>query len=118
MCRATALCYAFQSIDLRTEKRLAEWLLANEKNSNDDARMQVELCKRESCPDWNKCPYAHAGEKAARRDPRIHYYRPEFCQGLRKVCMSTKEKAFISIMIYQMHLCNLGAYRLPSFCFE
>ena len=33
---------------------------------------QVLHCAKRYCHDWTTCPYAHPGEKAARRDPRGH----------------------------------------------
>jgi hypothetical protein len=39
--------------------------------------------------DWSKCPYAHKGEVAARRDPRKTLYWPEPCPDASKVSLST-----------------------------
>ena len=35
--------------------------------------------------DWTICPFAHAGEKAVRRDPRLHSYTGIACPDMKKV---------------------------------
>jgi hypothetical protein len=35
--------------------------------------------------DWLECPYAHKGEKAARRDPRTHTHMAVICPDIRRV---------------------------------
>jgi hypothetical protein len=48
--------------------------------------MQVNMCSRQDAHDWEKCPYAHPGEKALRRHPRR--YQSKHCPYTRakKVC--------------------------------
>ncbi|XP_023002826.1 zinc finger CCCH domain-containing protein 20-like [Cucurbita maxima] len=55
----------------------------------DDFRMyefKVRSCARGRSHDWTKCPYAHAGEKARRRDPRKFNYSGTECPALRHGC--------------------------------
>jgi hypothetical protein len=40
---------------------------------------KVQLCPRPSNHDWTRCPYAHNGERARRRDPRIYRYIASPC---------------------------------------
>lgn len=35
--------------------------------------------------DWTTCPFAHPGEKAKRRDPRVHAYTGVACPDMKKV---------------------------------
>jgi hypothetical protein len=37
---------------------------------------KVRRCPKLRAHDWMDCPYAHAGEKARRRDPRMYHYAP------------------------------------------
>lgn len=37
-------------------------------------RFKVDLCQRADNHDWSRCPFAHAKEKARRRDPRAFKY--------------------------------------------
>lgn len=49
---------------------------------------KVTRCPRSRAHDWTECPYAHPGEKAARRDPRIFAYSGTPCPQHRKgACM-------------------------------
>ncbi|CAO2174927.1 unnamed protein product [Urochloa humidicola] len=44
---------------------------------SDEFRMyefKVRRCARARSHDWTECPFAHPGEKARRRDPRVHRY--------------------------------------------
>eukprot|EP00775_Hariotina_reticulata_P005675 gene5675-5913_t len=46
---------------------------------------KVVQCKnQDDGHDWTECPFAHAGEKANRRDPRIHQYTGVSCPDYRK----------------------------------
>ncbi|GFZ16694.1 zinc finger C-x8-C-x5-C-x3-H type family protein [Actinidia rufa] len=45
---------------------------------------KVRKCARARSHDWTECPYAHAGEKARRRDPRRYNYSGEPCPEFRK----------------------------------
>ncbi|KAK6927317.1 Zinc finger, CCCH-type [Dillenia turbinata] len=55
--------------------------------SCDNFRMfefKVSKCSRGRSHDWTECPYAHAGEKARRRDPRKFNYSGTACAEFRK----------------------------------
>lgn len=45
---------------------------------------KVRRCPRGRSHDWTECPYAHAGEKARRRDPRKFHYSSTSCPDFRK----------------------------------
>jgi hypothetical protein len=47
--------------------------------------LQVLPCARKFSHDWTECPYAHPGEKARRRDPRIYDYTGIACPNMKKV---------------------------------
>ncbi len=47
--------------------------------------LQVLPCSKRFCHDWTVCPYAHPGEKAKRRDPRVHSYTGIACPNMKKV---------------------------------
>ncbi|KAI8472944.1 MAG: hypothetical protein J3K34DRAFT_457542 [Monoraphidium minutum] len=42
-------------------------------------RFKVELCARSDNHDWARCPFAHAKEKARRRDPTRYTYASQPC---------------------------------------
>ena len=46
---------------------------------------QVKRCPRARPHDWTQCPFAHAGEKAKRRDPRRYKYSGTACPEWRRV---------------------------------
>lgn len=50
--------------------------------------MQVLPCSKRFCHDWTVCPYAHPGEKAKRRDPRVHSYTGIACPNMKKVSLT------------------------------
>lgn len=53
----------------------------------DEFRMfcfKIETCPKSHIHDWAQCPFAHAGEKARRRDPRIYEYTGTPCPDFRK----------------------------------
>ncbi|XP_042431467.1 zinc finger CCCH domain-containing protein 2-like [Zingiber officinale] len=55
--------------------------------ASDDFRMyefKVRRCGRGRNHDWTECPFAHPGEKARRRDPRVHRYSGVGCPAFRK----------------------------------
>ncbi|CAO2186011.1 unnamed protein product [Urochloa humidicola] len=54
---------------------------------SDEFRMyefKVRRCARARSHDWTECPFAHPGEKARRRDPRVHRYSGAACPDFRK----------------------------------
>ncbi|XP_047971894.1 zinc finger CCCH domain-containing protein 20-like, partial [Salvia hispanica] len=55
--------------------------------SCDEFRMyefKVKRCARARSHDWTECPFAHPGEKARRRDPRLHHYSGSACPDFRR----------------------------------
>ena len=40
--------------------------------------------QRSFCHDWTVCPFAHPGEKARRRDPRLYAYTGIACPDMKK----------------------------------
>ena len=46
---------------------------------------KVLPCSKRFCHDWTVCPYAHPGEKAKRRDPRLFSYTGIACPDMKKV---------------------------------
>lgn len=46
---------------------------------------QVTPCSQAAAHDWTTCPFAHAGEKAVRRDPRTHDYTGIACPDMKRV---------------------------------
>ncbi|WOL17066.1 hypothetical protein Cni_G25855 [Canna indica] len=54
---------------------------------SDEFRMyefKVRRCARARSHDWTECPYAHPGEKARRRDPRMFHYSGNPCPDFRR----------------------------------
>ncbi|KAF8760570.1 hypothetical protein HU200_010041 [Digitaria exilis] len=45
---------------------------------------KVHRCPQPSTHDWTRCPYAHTGERARRRDPRRFSYLAEPCPAFRE----------------------------------
>jgi len=45
---------------------------------------QVIPCSKRFCHDWTTCPFAHPGEKARRRDPRLYAYTGIACPDMKK----------------------------------
>ncbi|KAF5743214.1 zinc finger CCCH domain-containing protein 20 [Tripterygium wilfordii] len=45
---------------------------------------KVRRCARGRSHDWTECPFAHPGEKARRRDPRLYHYSGTACAEFRK----------------------------------
>ena len=55
--------------------------------SSDEFRvweMKIRKCPKSRPHDWTMCPFAHPGEKARRRDPKIHNYCGTACADYRK----------------------------------
>ncbi|KAF5837170.1 hypothetical protein DUNSADRAFT_4730 [Dunaliella salina] len=46
--------------------------------------LKVLPCSKRYCHDWTTCPFAHPGEKAKRRDPRIYTYTGVACPEMKK----------------------------------
>eukprot|EP00249_Psilotum_nudum_P022665 c28603_g1_i4 orf=488-2416(+) len=64
-----------------------EFFSAMDAYSSDEFRMyefKLRRCMRGRSHDWTECPFAHAGEKARRRDPRRFHYSGTPCADFRK----------------------------------
>jgi hypothetical protein len=48
-------------------------------------RLQILPCSKAYPHNWSACPFVHQAEKARRRDPRIHRYKPLPCPFDKKV---------------------------------
>ena len=55
---------------------------------------QIDLCPRRDPHDWERCLYAHRGEKARRRHPSK--YKPVQCPEARAVSAPGQEGLMIS----------------------
>ncbi|WIA33875.1 hypothetical protein OEZ86_006976 [Tetradesmus obliquus] len=40
---------------------------------------KIAICPRKAIHVWSECPYVHPGERARRRDPRLHHYSSQPC---------------------------------------
>lgn len=89
---------------------------------------KILQCPRRYVHDWSKCPYAHKGEVAARRDPRKFLYWPEPCPDASKnpaKCPRGRNCAFShSVFEYWLHparyrtqMCSIGANCKRTVCF-
>ncbi|KAL6758158.1 hypothetical protein V8C86DRAFT_1808997, partial [Haematococcus lacustris] len=96
----------------------------------DDFRMfalKVLPCSKRYCHDWTTCPYAHNGEKAKRRDPRLHQYTGVACPEMKKsmTCPRGDSCTFShNVFEYWLHpsryrtqLCNDGIGCNRKVCF-
>eukprot|EP00882_Tetradesmus_deserticola_P019701 GHRQ01021230.1.p1 GENE.GHRQ01021230.1~~GHRQ01021230.1.p1 ORF type:complete len:122 (+),score=16.57 GHRQ01021230.1:348-713(+) len=66
-------------------------VFSSDEFSSDEFRMycfKVLPCAQRAPHDWTTCPWAHPGEKARRRDPRVHPYLSIPCSESKggKVC--------------------------------
>ncbi|WIA38866.1 hypothetical protein OEZ86_002142 [Tetradesmus obliquus] len=88
---------------------------------------KISPCVKRTLHEWNSCGYAHAGEKAARRDPRLFAYNsvacPEMLQSGKCPRGDTCDMAH-SVFEYWLHpqryrttLCRDGAACSRSVCF-
>ncbi|KDD73091.1 hypothetical protein H632_c2546p0, partial [Helicosporidium sp. ATCC 50920] len=89
--------------------------------------MKVIPCTKRFVHDWTVCPFAHTGEKAARRDPRQHGYTGIACPDMKKVgaCMRGDHCPYAhNVFEYWLHptryrtqLCNDGPGCRRAICF-
>lgn len=49
--------------------------------------VQVLPCSKRYVHDWTVCPFAHPGEKAKRRDPRVFTYTGVACPDMKKASL-------------------------------
>ncbi|EIE22970.1 hypothetical protein COCSUDRAFT_15840, partial [Coccomyxa subellipsoidea C-169] len=47
-------------------------------------QLQVLPCCKRFVHDWSDCPFSHPGEKARRRDPKVHQYTGIACPDMKK----------------------------------
>eukprot|EP01023_Acetabularia_acetabulum_P014148 TRINITY_DN16954_c0_g1_i1.p1 TRINITY_DN16954_c0_g1~~TRINITY_DN16954_c0_g1_i1.p1 ORF type:complete len:296 (-),score=29.87 TRINITY_DN16954_c0_g1_i1:58-846(-) len=89
---------------------------------------KVIPCSKRCCHDWTTCPYAHPGEQAARRDPRLFNYVAQVCAEIKKsgycdrgsLCMYAHNvfEYWLHPTKYRTQLCNDGAdCRRKQVCF-
>ncbi|PSC69922.1 Zn-finger CCCH type [Micractinium conductrix] len=97
---------------------------------SDDFRlwcMKVIPCTKRFVHDWTICPFAHAGEKAVRRDPRLHNYTGIACPDMKKTgaCIRGEKCPYAhNVFEYWLHptryrtqLCNDGPTCRRGICF-
>ncbi|KAI5077992.1 hypothetical protein GOP47_0007816, partial [Adiantum capillus-veneris] len=73
----------------------------------DEFRMyefKVRLCMRERSHDWTQCPFAHPGEKARRRDPRLYHYSAVPCPDFRKAACRRGDACELSHGVFECWL--------------
>ncbi|BDA51493.1 probable zinc finger CCCH domain-containing protein 30 at N-terminal half [Coccomyxa sp. Obi] len=98
--------------------------------NGDDFKMyglKVIPCSKAFCHEWSECPFAHRGEKAARRDLRKFHYSGVVCPDMRKNghCHRGDDCGFAhSIFEYGLHPtrfrtvpCSEGSGCTRKFCF-
>eukprot|EP00873_Tetraselmis_striata_P022493 jgi/Tetstr1/442757/TSEL_030845.t1 len=88
---------------------------------------KIVPCSRDGIHNWDDCPFAHPGETANRRDPRLFTYSPEFCQGMRKSGCANGDacgfshsvfEAWLHPLKYRTQLCKHGRQECTrSICF-
>ncbi|KAH7285802.1 hypothetical protein KP509_33G046500 [Ceratopteris richardii] len=74
---------------------------------SDEFRMyefKVRLCMRERGHDWTECPFAHPGEKARRRDPRLYRYSAVPCPDYRKAVCKRGDSCELSHGVFECWL--------------
>ncbi|MCO5591549.1 hypothetical protein L7F22_045535 [Adiantum nelumboides] len=84
-----------------------ELLLEGALFGTDEFRMyefKVRLCMRERSHDWTQCPFAHPGEKARRRDPRVHHYSAVPCPDFRKAACKRGDACELSHGVFECWL--------------
>lgn len=89
--------------------------------------MKVLPCSKRYCHDWTTCPFAHPGEKARRRDPRVSSYTGIACPDMKKdgVCVRGELCPYAhNVFEYWLHptryrtqLCNDGTNCKRRVCF-
>ncbi|XP_065872702.1 zinc finger CCCH domain-containing protein 54 [Euphorbia lathyris] len=96
---------------------------------SDEFRMyayKIRHCSRTRSHDWTECPFAHRGEKATRRDPRIVAYTAIACPAFRNGnCLRGDACEFAhGVFEYWLHpsryrtrACNAGRLCTRKVCF-
>lgn len=73
---------------------------------------QVLPCSKRFCHDWTVCPFAHPGEKARRRDPRLFTYTGIACPDMKKVRASFDFA--VPCCVYWMSVFRFGLQELVA----
>jgi len=89
--------------------------------------MKVIPCTKRFVHDWTVCPFAHAGEKAVRRDPRSHTYTGIACPDMKDNGSCIRGDAcpyahnvfeyWLHPTRYRTQLCNDGPTCRRKICF-
>jgi hypothetical protein len=80
------------------------------------APAQVIPCTKRFVHDWTICPFAHAGEKAVRRDPRLHNYTGIACPDMKKVGQAGMRQAEAAHQLAADKVCDLPGHLHQSMC--
>ncbi|KAI8467518.1 MAG: hypothetical protein J3K34DRAFT_34237, partial [Monoraphidium minutum] len=82
---------------------------------------------QQAAHDWLECPYAHRGEKAARRDPRTHSHVAVICPDIRRSGRCPRgDSCPYAHSVFELHLhpsryrtslCTMGASCKRPVCF-
>lgn len=96
----------------------------------DEFRMfcfKVLPCSKRYCHDWTVCPFAHPGEKAKRRDPRVYTYTGIACTEMKKNLQCPRGDScpyahnvfeyWLHPSRYRTQLCNDGVSCNRKVCF-
>eukprot|EP01026_Neomeris_dumetosa_P032751 TRINITY_DN2602_c0_g2_i1.p2 TRINITY_DN2602_c0_g2~~TRINITY_DN2602_c0_g2_i1.p2 ORF type:complete len:490 (-),score=44.83 TRINITY_DN2602_c0_g2_i1:2084-3553(-) len=88
---------------------------------------KVVPCSKRYRHDWSACPYAHQGEKAKRRDPRLYQYVAIVCVDMKTTGQCARGDAcpfchnvfelWLHPTRYRTQLCNNGATCDRKVCF-
>eukprot|EP01025_Chloroclados_australasicus_P060729 TRINITY_DN782_c0_g1_i4.p1 TRINITY_DN782_c0_g1~~TRINITY_DN782_c0_g1_i4.p1 ORF type:complete len:575 (+),score=44.40 TRINITY_DN782_c0_g1_i4:248-1972(+) len=88
---------------------------------------KVVPCSKRYRHDWSACPYAHQGEKAKRRDPRLYQYVAIVCVDMKTTGQCARGDAcpfchnvfelWLHPTRYRTQLCNNGANCDRKVCF-
>lgn len=90
-------------------------------------RFKVDLCTNQEAHDWLECPFAHKGEKAARRDPRTHNHMSVICPDIRRSGRCPRgDSCPYAHSVFELHLhpnryrtqlCTMGSACRRAVCF-
>lgn len=89
--------------------------------------LKVLPCSKRYCHDWTTCPWAHAQEKAKRRDPRVYNYTGVACPEMKKSMQCPRGdqcpyahnvfEYWLHHSRYRTQLCNDGVGCKRKICF-
>ncbi|WIA33878.1 hypothetical protein OEZ86_006978 [Tetradesmus obliquus] len=87
---------------------------------------KIVACPRKAVHVWSECPYVHPGEKARRRDPRLHHYSSHPCPDKQKGVCPWGDACHYSHNLFETHLhpemyrttmCTAGSRCRRRLCF-